>query len=43
MPLMDIVGVTPINKTFFVGFGFVKDEMERSLTFLLKNLRYIYR
>lgn len=43
MPMMDIVGVTPINKTFFVGFGFVKDEKEPSLTFLLRNLRDIYR
>jgi hypothetical protein len=43
MPLMDIVGVTPINKTFFVGFGFVKDETESSYTFLLKTLQDIYR
>jgi len=43
MSMMDIVGVTPINKTFFVGFGFIKDGMESSLTFLLENLRDIYR
>jgi len=43
MPLMNIIGVTPVNKTFFAGFGFIKNEMESSLTFLLKNLRDIYR
>jgi len=43
MPLLDIVGVTATGKTFFVGFGFVQNEQEPSLTFILNNLRDIYR
>jgi len=43
MPSMNIIGVAPSIRPFFVGFGFIKDEIESSLTFLLKNLREIYR
>jgi len=35
MPLLDIVGSTACNKTFFAGFGFIANEKEESYEFLL--------
>jgi hypothetical protein len=43
MPMIDIVGVTPLNKTFFVGFGFIQREKEPFYRFILRDLHNIYR
>jgi MULE transposase domain len=43
MPLLDIVGSTACNSTFYVGFAFVSNEQEPSYEFVLKNLADIYR
>jgi len=43
MPMVDIVGVTPLNKTFFVGFGFIQSEKEPFYRFILRDLHDIYR
>jgi hypothetical protein len=42
MPLLDIVGVTATNKTFYVGFAFLGDEKQPSYEFVLRNLKCIY-
>ena len=43
MPLLDIVGVTATNSTFYVGFAFVKDEKQPTYEFVLKCLDNLYR
>jgi len=43
MPMVDIVGVTTLNKTFFVGFGFIRSEKEPFYRFILRDLHDIYR
>jgi hypothetical protein len=42
MPLLDIVGVTALNSTFYVGFGFIQDEQQASYEFVLNSLHNIY-
>ncbi|EED16916.1 conserved hypothetical protein [Talaromyces stipitatus ATCC 10500] len=41
MPLLDIVGCTGTNKTFWVGFGFMKNKKEKSYSFILKSLEQV--
>ena len=38
MSLLDIVGVTATNMTFYVGFGFMSDEKSLSSEFILRSL-----
>lgn len=38
MPVLNIVGSTACNKTFFAGFGFISNEKEESYNFLLQCL-----
>jgi hypothetical protein len=42
MPLLDIVGVSPMNTTFYVGFGFLPNETQETYEFILSCLRGIY-
>lgn len=41
MPLLDIVGFTATNKTFFTGFGFICDETTARYTFILKGFEEV--
>lgn len=41
MPLLDIVGVTAMNTTYFVGFAFVSDEQQSSYEFVLRCLEAV--
>lgn len=42
MPMLDIVGVNDLNKSFFVGFCFWAAEDESSYTFALEKLKEVY-
>lgn len=41
MPLLDIAGVSATNRTYYVGFSFIKNEEETSYNFILSNLRSV--
>src|ERR1700740_107688 len=42
MPLLDIVGVTSLGKSFYVGFCFVSKEDTEHFTFALRCLQEVY-
>ncbi|EED16653.1 conserved hypothetical protein [Talaromyces stipitatus ATCC 10500] len=42
IPLLDIVGCTACNKTFYAGFSFMLDEKEESYKFILECLAEVY-
>jgi hypothetical protein len=42
MLLLDIVGITATNATFFVGFGFIQNEQQASYDFVLRSLEFVY-
>jgi hypothetical protein len=42
MPLLDIMGSTATNATFYIGFAFLSDEKQESYKFALKCLQDIY-
>jgi hypothetical protein len=42
MPLLDVVGSTAINATFYVGFAFLSNEKQESYEFVLGSLHDIY-
>ena len=43
MPLLDIVGVTSSNSTFYAGFVFLRSERQDSYAFALSCIRLLYR
>jgi hypothetical protein len=43
MPLLDIVRMTSINQTFYIGFAFLSDEKEPIYKFVMENLKSIYQ
>ena len=43
MPLLDIVGSTACNGTFYVAFAFLSTEKQESYDFVLNNLANVYR
>jgi hypothetical protein len=42
MPLLDIMGSTAINTTFYMKFAFLSNEKQESYEFILGNLHNIY-
>jgi hypothetical protein len=42
MPLLNIVGLSSFNKTFFVGFCFMKEELEPDYQWALERVKNIY-
>ena len=42
MPLLNIAGQSPTNKTFCIGFAFIHNEREESFIFVLTVLRKLY-
>ena len=42
MPLLNIAGQSPTNKTFCVGFAFIQNEQEGSFSYVLRVLRRLY-
>jgi hypothetical protein len=42
LSLLNIVGMTATNKTFYVGFGLLEDEKSDSYSYIMAHLRQIY-
>ncbi len=42
LPLLDIIGCTALNTTFYVGFCFMSQEKEEDYIWVLQNLRNLY-
>ena len=42
MPLMDIIGVSPLNRLYFVGMCFIRSETTTSFLFPLRQIRTLY-
>ena len=38
MPLLNIIGITGLNTTFYVGFAFIRTEQEGDFTWILQQL-----
>ncbi|KAK9715575.1 hypothetical protein RND81_06G174200 [Saponaria officinalis] len=39
MPMVEVVGLTPVGKTFMIGYGFVTKETTESYTWVLEKVR----
>lgn len=42
MPMLNIIGLSPNNASFFVGLGFISNEQEESFHFILRGLQKVY-
>ena len=42
MPLLHVVGVTPVNKSFSVCFVFMRSETEQDYSWACQQLRNVY-